>query len=264
LEQLAEQAARALADAEVRVANGRVTGVPDGRLIRWYTTIGLLDRPLPGPGRVARYGPRHLLQLVAVKRLQAQGRPLAEIQLQLAGATDTMLRRIADLPPGLDDPGADDAMFRGPRRLRPPAPFAAPAPSVPVPSMPSVPAPPMPSVPAPSVPAPSVPAPSVPAPSVPARAAPANGMPAEQAPSRFWTARPPIAQPDGASAQGPRVDGQLDTVTKVYGVRLGAVTLLLPVEPGQGDLDDIAAAARPLLDLLAGRGLLNPTEGASS
>ena len=93
LEQLAERAARALVDAEVRVANGRVTGVPDGRLIRWYTTIGLLDRPVIGPGRVAQYGPRHLLQLVAVKRLQAQGAPLAEIQLRLAGATDSALQR---------------------------------------------------------------------------------------------------------------------------------------------------------------------------
>jgi DNA-binding transcriptional MerR regulator len=123
LEQLAELAARALVDAEVRVANGRVTGVPDGRLIRWYTTIGLLDRPMiGGPGRVARYGPRHLLQLVAVKRLQAQGEPLAEIQVRLAGATDTVLRRIAALPPGLDDPGTDAAMFRGPRRRSVPDP----------------------------------------------------------------------------------------------------------------------------------------------
>ena len=107
LEQLAERAARALVDAEVRVANGRVTGVPDGRLIRWYATIGLVDRPLIGPGRVARYGIRHLLQLVAVKRLQAQGLPLAEIQHRLAGATDATLRRIAALPPGLDEPAQD-------------------------------------------------------------------------------------------------------------------------------------------------------------
>ena len=47
-------------------------------------------------------------------------------------------------------------------------------------------------------------------------------------------------------------------------MRLGGLTLLLPAEPAQSDLDAIAAAARPLLDLLAGRGLLNPTEGAPS
>src|SRR5512138_3859371 len=97
LDELAARAARALAG--VRVANGRVTGLPDGRLIRWYATIGLVDRPLIGPGRSARYSERHLLQLVAVKRLQAQGHPLVEIQHRLAGATDATLRRIANLDP---------------------------------------------------------------------------------------------------------------------------------------------------------------------
>jgi MerR HTH family regulatory protein len=82
----------------VQAPSGRVTAVPDRRLIRWYTTIGLLDRPLPTRGRVARYGERHLLQLVAVKRRQAQGRSLAEIQAELAGATDAMLYRAAGLP----------------------------------------------------------------------------------------------------------------------------------------------------------------------
>jgi hypothetical protein len=100
LEELAELAARALADADVRVANGRVTGVPDGRMVRWYTTIGLVDRPLSGPGRAARYGVRHLRQLVAVKRLQAQGRSLVEIQTRLAGATDRTLAEVANANAG--------------------------------------------------------------------------------------------------------------------------------------------------------------------
>ena len=91
LEELVQRAARALVAADVRVANGRVTEVPDARLIRWYATIGLVDRPVMR-GRVAHYGERHLLQLVAVKRLQAQGLPLAEIQHRLAGATDATLR----------------------------------------------------------------------------------------------------------------------------------------------------------------------------
>src|SRR4029077_9416572 len=49
-------------------------------------------------GRVARYGRRHLLQLVAVKRRQAEGRSLAEIQAELAGATDDALAAGARLP----------------------------------------------------------------------------------------------------------------------------------------------------------------------
>jgi DNA-binding transcriptional MerR regulator len=95
IDELAQRAAEALAGDGVRAPNGRVTAVPDRRLIRWYATIGLLDRPLRARGRTARYGPRHLLQLVAVKRRQAEGRTLAEIQAELAGATDATLRAAA-------------------------------------------------------------------------------------------------------------------------------------------------------------------------
>jgi hypothetical protein len=44
------------------------------------------------------YGTRQLLQVVAVKRRQAEGRSLAEIQAELAGATDETLRRVAAVP----------------------------------------------------------------------------------------------------------------------------------------------------------------------
>ncbi|TDC11547.1 MerR family transcriptional regulator, partial [Actinomadura bangladeshensis] len=93
--ELAERAAAALAaDGAVQVS-GRVRDVPNTRLIRWYTTIGLLDPPLARRGRTALYGPRHLLQLVAVKRRQAEGRSIAEIQLELAAATDDTLTPVS-------------------------------------------------------------------------------------------------------------------------------------------------------------------------
>jgi DNA-binding transcriptional MerR regulator len=79
-------------------ANGRVRDVPNERLVRWYVTVGLVDPPLSRRGRVARYGRRHLLQLVAVKRRQAEGRSLAEIQAELAGATDETLAAVARVP----------------------------------------------------------------------------------------------------------------------------------------------------------------------
>ena len=78
--------------------NGRVRDVPNERLVRWYVTVGLVDPPLSRRGRVARYGRRHLLQLVAVKRRQAEGRSLAEIQAELAGATDETLAAVARVP----------------------------------------------------------------------------------------------------------------------------------------------------------------------
>ena len=100
LDELAERVDAALAVDYRGQPSGRVRAVPDRRAIRWYTTIGLIDRPLAYQGRTALYGPRHLLQLVAVKRLQAKGLPLVAIQQELAGATDTQLARVADLPAG--------------------------------------------------------------------------------------------------------------------------------------------------------------------
>ncbi|WP_214326593.1 MerR family transcriptional regulator [Nonomuraea sediminis] len=92
--ELAERAADELR-AHSQPVNGRVRDVPGERLIRWYTTIGLVDPPLTRRGRIAQYGRRHLLQLVAIKRLQAAGRSIAEIQAALTGATDAMLQEIA-------------------------------------------------------------------------------------------------------------------------------------------------------------------------
>ena len=77
-------------------ANGRVRDLPNERLIRWYGTVGLVDPPLSRRGRVARYGRRHLLQLVAVKCRQAE-------------------REIARGDPG----GADRPDRRGPSGDRP-------------------------------------------------------------------------------------------------------------------------------------------------
>ncbi|MFC0038271.1 MerR family transcriptional regulator [Actinomadura rayongensis] len=95
IRELAEHAAAKLAASASAQVNGRVRDLPNERLVRWYTTIGLLDPPLGRRGRVALYGRRHLLQLLAVKRRQAQGRTIAEIQLELTGATDATLERVA-------------------------------------------------------------------------------------------------------------------------------------------------------------------------
>ncbi|HEY7487834.1 MAG TPA: MerR family transcriptional regulator [Streptosporangiaceae bacterium] len=106
ISELAELAGAALADEPVQV-NGRVRDTPNERLIRWYTTIGLLDPPSGRRGRSALYGPRHLLQLVAVKRRQAAGSAIAEIQAELTGATDATLRDIARVPESVLPSGPD-------------------------------------------------------------------------------------------------------------------------------------------------------------
>jgi DNA-binding transcriptional MerR regulator len=94
IEQLPDRVAELLAEDYAGQQNGRVRELPNGRTIRWYTTIGLVDRPI-SRGRTALYGPRHVLQLAAVKRLQAAGRTLAEIQRELLGVTDGRLAQLA-------------------------------------------------------------------------------------------------------------------------------------------------------------------------
>ena len=102
LDELCERAEQALAVDYAGQASGRVRDVPDRRTIRYYTTLGLIDRPAAMRGRTALYGVHHVLQLAAIKRLQAQGLSLAEVQARLVGLTDAALRELARLPADFD------------------------------------------------------------------------------------------------------------------------------------------------------------------
>jgi DNA-binding transcriptional MerR regulator len=75
--------------------DARVSAAPDARTVRYYTTLGLLDRPSI-VGRQARYGQRHVLQLLAIKGLQVRGLPLAEIQERLYGRSDAELQALIE------------------------------------------------------------------------------------------------------------------------------------------------------------------------
>lgn len=111
LVELTERVKIALEAAGLSQENGQITDVPNGRTIRYYATIGLLDRPR-ADGRHALYGPRHLAQLVAIKRLQAQGLTLAQVQERLLGLDDRALDALAALP------AADRELPHGPAPRR--------------------------------------------------------------------------------------------------------------------------------------------------
>lgn len=99
IQELAAAVDMALHGAEhYEQSSKRVREVPNPRTIRYYTTIGLVDRPAEMKGRTAYYQSRHVLQLVAIKRLQSEGRSLVEIQAQLTGVPDAVLAAIAELP----------------------------------------------------------------------------------------------------------------------------------------------------------------------
>ncbi|HTL53004.1 MAG TPA: MerR family transcriptional regulator [Planctomycetota bacterium] len=70
-----------------------VSDLPDGRTLRYYQTLNLVDRPVRYQGRSV-YLQRHLLQLVAVKLLQADQYTLSKIQQLLSESDDKGLREI--------------------------------------------------------------------------------------------------------------------------------------------------------------------------
>ncbi|MDP9861739.1 MULTISPECIES: MerR family transcriptional regulator [Streptosporangium] len=233
--ELAERASAAL--TPTAQLNGRVRDVPNERLIRWYSTIGLLDPPSARRGRVAMYGRRHLLQLIAVKRRQAEGRTIAEIQAELTGATDQVLESIARLP----EPPAEPAV---PRTARPRFWAEPPTPAAPPPAAAAAPPP--------AAAAPSSPPPRPAAP--PARAAAAGARPpAASAPS---TPPTPTAAPFTPTVP------TAPTAAVVHGVRLAAgVTLLLDGggrAPSPNDLAEIGAASEALLSILREHDLAPP------
>jgi DNA-binding transcriptional MerR regulator len=78
--------------------DARVSAAPDARTVRYYTTLGLLDRPAI-ENRQARYAQRHLLQLLAIKVLQSLDLPLAQIQQALYGRSDAELQQLVESVP---------------------------------------------------------------------------------------------------------------------------------------------------------------------
>ncbi len=100
ISELVEEVERRIA-ALPKPQNGQVRAVPDDRTVRYYGTIGLLDRPAAMRGRTALYGKKHVAQVVAIKRLQTMGRSLAEIQALWPTLDDATLSRMS----GIELPG---------------------------------------------------------------------------------------------------------------------------------------------------------------
>ena len=204
MDELVERVRVALAAEYPGAPNGRVRDLPDRRAIRWYTTIGLVDKPLGMRGRTALYGPRHLQQLVAIKRLQAEGRSLAQIQMDFSWLSPEGLDEVSQVPEALMADQGELTPDPSGRHHR----FWADAPS---------------------------------------------RQPADAAPNESF---------HGNAAAPSEPVGGAATVRQVTAVALdGGVILLVPQNVTDRDRDDIAAAAAPLLSLLAARGL---TDGSSS
>lgn len=106
LSQLAQQQPELALDQFVAVANqllpeflpapiagNRGQEPVNPRLVRHYTTQGLLDKPLK-QGREVRYLYRHVLQLLIVRRLLAEGYSVTAIASLLGGQTNAELEQL--------------------------------------------------------------------------------------------------------------------------------------------------------------------------
>ena len=105
--------ATALVDAAgLRPTNASARAAPSARAVRFYVANGLLDRP-EGTGTAATYGYRHLLQLLAIKIRQREGRTLEFIKQEMREVPgDALERRVAQsLAPALGV-GADATVVR--------------------------------------------------------------------------------------------------------------------------------------------------------
>src|SRR6185295_2563684 len=71
--------------AGMRPTNAAARASLSARAVRFYVSTGLLDRP-EGKGTAATYGYRHLLQLLAIKVRQREGKTLGVIKQEF---TDT-------------------------------------------------------------------------------------------------------------------------------------------------------------------------------
>jgi DNA-binding transcriptional MerR regulator len=80
-----------LADMNLEQERGTVTSVPDERTIRYYMSEGLIQTPEERQGTASVFGYLNLLQLLTVKKLQAEHLPIRKIRELVAGKNEQEL-----------------------------------------------------------------------------------------------------------------------------------------------------------------------------
>src|SRR5215213_5692108 len=91
---LAVEAAKILSESGLAQERGTVTDVPDERTVRYYLAEGLVSPAEEKQGTASVFGYRHLLQLLVVKKLQAEHLPIRKIRDLVDGRTERELERL--------------------------------------------------------------------------------------------------------------------------------------------------------------------------
>lgn len=97
LPEFAQVAARIVSELELEQQRGTVTSVPDERTIRYYLSEGLIQPPEEKQGTASVFGYQHLLQLVVVKKLQAEHLPIRKIRELVTGKEEHELETLVGI-----------------------------------------------------------------------------------------------------------------------------------------------------------------------
>jgi DNA-binding transcriptional MerR regulator len=91
LPEFARVSEQILAEMNLEQERGTVTSVPDERTIRYYMSEGLIQTPEERQGTASVFGYLNLLQLLTVKKLQAEHLPIRKIRELVAGKNEQEL-----------------------------------------------------------------------------------------------------------------------------------------------------------------------------
>ena len=94
LPEFAQAGGRIIAELEWEQQRGTVTSVPDERTIRYYLAEGLVQTPDEKQGTASVFGYLNLLQLLTVKKMQAEHLPIRKIRELVAGKTEQELETL--------------------------------------------------------------------------------------------------------------------------------------------------------------------------
>ena len=94
LPEFAQTGERILSELQLEQERGTVTNVPDERTIRYYLAEGLIQSPEEKQGTASVFGYLNLLQLLTVKKLQAEHLPIRKIRELVAGKTEQELETL--------------------------------------------------------------------------------------------------------------------------------------------------------------------------
>ena len=92
--EFAQAAEKVLAALNLEQERGTVSSVPDERTIRYYLAEGLIQPPEEKHGSALVFGYLHLLQLISVKKLQAEHFPIRQIRELVAGKNEQELESL--------------------------------------------------------------------------------------------------------------------------------------------------------------------------